>query len=196
MCNGKHQTPIVVLRRLRTGSRGGPHCIGVSLRDQSTVAKKLKVKPNFNKWNIYLLLSSVIMNCFSFFLLHQKFKNCLKKLDNIDITLEKLGIITNYQQLRRQVIWIVLVWLVIAILLNNVQIISIKKMFDCNNMTAICLSYILNYCAHINLLADLTMKSIIGSVYTVLYKYYTNIIQILFYQNYKLISFLIKLKLN
>ncbi|XP_067207670.1 uncharacterized protein [Linepithema humile] len=95
---------------------------------------------------------------------NKKFKNCLKKLAIVDTTLENLGIITNYRPLRKQIIWTVLGWFVIAISANNMHIIFIKKVMDFNAMTAIYVSYVMNHCFHINLLEDLTIMSIIGYV--------------------------------
>jgi len=84
----------------------------------------------------------------------------------VDTTLEKLGIITNYQRLRKQILWIIIGWFVLAILLNYIQIIGTKKIFDCDTyMEAIYISYIWNHCSHINLLTDLTMTSIIRLVF-------------------------------
>jgi len=94
----------------------------------------------------------------------QKFKNCLRKLAIVDITLEKLGTTINYQQLHMKVVRIVLVWFAIAMLINYVQILYLKYHFKYNTTTAIYYTFMINYCNHINLIGDLTMTSILGLV--------------------------------
>ncbi|XP_067208063.1 uncharacterized protein [Linepithema humile] len=78
--------------------------------------------------------------------------------------MEKLGIITNYKQLHKRVIWIILKWFAIAISLTSVQITFLKKKFEYDIITAIYITLVLNHCCHITLIGDLTMMNIIGYV--------------------------------
>lgn len=94
----------------------------------------------------------------------QKFRNCLKKLAIVDITLEKLGTTINYQQLHMRVVRLVLGWFALVILINYMHIVYLKYHFKYNTAKAIYLTFVINYCNHINLIGDLTMTSILGLV--------------------------------
>lgn len=67
----------------------------------------------------------------------QKFKNCLRKLTIVDNTLEKLGIMINYQQLRMRIVRLVLGWFAIVLLMNYVQFLYVEYHFKYNTITSL-----------------------------------------------------------
>lgn len=99
-----------------------------------------------------------------YYILFQKFRNCLRKLTIVDITLEKLGTTINYQQLHKRIVRLVLGWFATAILINYINIIFLEHYFKYNLATAIYFTSMANHCSHINLIGDLTMISILGLV--------------------------------
>lgn len=95
-------------------------------------------------------------------LLRKKFRNCLKKLAIVDDTLENIGIMTNYQELSKKIIRIVLGWFMIALLLNYSDYTRWRDYYDI--LTSILLTFMMNFCSHINIINDLIFISIVGLV--------------------------------
>ncbi|XP_011868555.1 PREDICTED: uncharacterized protein LOC105562371 [Vollenhovia emeryi] len=89
----------------------------------------------------------------------KKFRHCLKKLTIIDVTLEKLGTTINYQQLYTKTIWLVLGWIVTAILINCVHVLYVYYQHNLDIPRIICISMLINYCSHINVIDDLTITN-------------------------------------
>ncbi|KAL6422636.1 hypothetical protein ACFW04_010696 [Cataglyphis niger] len=112
----------------------------------------------------YLNYSTAMLSIVFGIYYDKKFKNCLKKLTVVDITLEKLEITINYQQLHKRIVRLVLGWFAIAILINYITMLFIEHSFKYNLATAIYFTFMFNHCYHINLIGDLTLISILGLV--------------------------------
>lgn len=102
----------------------------------------------------------------------------MKKLAIVDVTLERLGTKTNYQQLYMKIVWLALGWFVTSILIDYIYILFIQYQHNYDITKIICISIILNYCAHINLIDDLTVASILGLVFHIYKHYFSKIIYI------------------
>jgi len=102
----------------------------------------------------------------------QKFKHCLKKLAIVDVTLERLGTTLNYQQLYTKTVWLTLGWFAIVILINCVHVLFLQYQSNYDIATIICISIIINYCSHVNLINDLIIARTLGLVsYIYIYIY-------------------------
>jgi len=99
----------------------------------------------------------------------------LKKLDIVDNTLLELGIITNYDKLRKKSVWLVLGWFVVVTLTNSCEALYVKDEYNCSTVIAMFFIFIKNYCFHINFINDLTAASILESVPVSIYTYYYSI---------------------
>ncbi|XP_011705522.1 PREDICTED: uncharacterized protein LOC105460721 [Wasmannia auropunctata] len=95
---------------------------------------------------------------------HKKFQNCLKKLDIIDNTLLELGTVTDYDKLRKKILWHILGWFIIVILMNSVTALSVNVEHDCDILTAIIVVFIRNYSYHVNVIGYLTTTNILGYI--------------------------------
>jgi len=104
----------------------------------------------------------------------KKFRNCLKKLAIVDNTLEELEITMDYQKLSKQIIWIVLGWFAIVLLLSYSDYLRWQNMAD-NPLKSIYITFILNYCSHINIINDLIFASILGLVFYTYKNYHIEI---------------------
>lgn len=93
----------------------------------------------------------------------QKLRGCLKKLAIVEDTLEKLGIMTNYQKLYTRVLLIIFAWFTLLIFKTYTN--SLLLTDYCKPMKAFYISFIVDYCPHINLIDDLTIASILRLVY-------------------------------
>ncbi|XP_067207071.1 uncharacterized protein [Linepithema humile] len=116
------------------------------------------------EYRIYIFLNT-LMTLLSMLLAiyhDKKFRNCLKKLAIVDDTLEKIGIMTNYQELSKKITRIVLGWSVIALLLNCSDYIRWRDYYDV--LTSICLTFMMNFCSHVNIINDLIFASILGYI--------------------------------
>ncbi|XP_011868556.1 PREDICTED: uncharacterized protein LOC105562372 [Vollenhovia emeryi] len=91
----------------------------------------------------------------------KKFQNCLKKIDTIDSTLFRLGIMTDYNKLHKKTVWIIFGWLAIVILTNCSTAIFTKVEINCKVEDAMFFIFLLNYCFHVNFIGDLTTASIL-----------------------------------
>lgn len=94
----------------------------------------------------------------------QKFRYCLKKLAVVDVTLERLGTTINYQQLYMKTVWLVVGWIVTAVLINCVHVPYIQHKYNYDIPKIIYISMATNYCSHINFIDDLTIANIYGLV--------------------------------
>ncbi|KAL6422634.1 hypothetical protein ACFW04_010694 [Cataglyphis niger] len=112
----------------------------------------------------YLNYSTAMLSIVFGIYYDKKFRNCLRKLTVVDITLEKLGMTINYQQLHKRIVRLVLGWFAIAILINYINMIFLEHHFKYNLATVIYFTSMLNHCSHINLIGDLTLISILGLV--------------------------------
>ncbi|XP_011050418.1 PREDICTED: uncharacterized protein LOC105143666 [Acromyrmex echinatior] len=92
-----------------------------------------------SKQNIWILMHIHLELCsisrelnmiFGLQMMMQKFQNCLKRFDIIDNTLLKLGTITDYEKLRRKVMWYALGWIVIVILTTYCASLILKEEHD------------------------------------------------------------------
>jgi len=89
----------------------------------------------------------------------------LKRFDIIDNTLLKLGAMTDYEKLRRKVMWYALGWIVTVILIIYSTTLLLKNQYNSDIASAIYYSYLRDYCFHINLLGDLINASILELVH-------------------------------
>ncbi|XP_029160040.1 uncharacterized protein LOC114932033 [Nylanderia fulva] len=121
----------------------------------------------FSKTNNFLqylnCLATLISIVFGIYY-DKKFRDSLKKLAIVDITLEKLGTTINYQQLHTKTVRLVLGWFALTILINFMHIVYLEYHFKYNTATAIYFTFMINHCSHINLIGDLTMTSILGYI--------------------------------
>ena len=113
----------------------------------------------------------IIICLFHFLFLRQKFQNCLKRFDIIDNTLLKLGTITDYDKLRRKVMWYALGWIVIVILTTYCAGLILKEEHDGVIASTMYFSFLRDYCFHINFMGDLINASILELVYILTYTY-------------------------
>lgn len=132
------------------------------------ILRSYKLLVPFND-NIILLIQQnknyIFYTCISVsYFCVQKFRHCLKKLAIVDITLEKLGTIINYHQLYAKTVRLVVGWFVTAILINCVHVLYAQYQYNYGIPRIICISMIMNYCSHINLIDDLTITSILKLV--------------------------------
>ncbi|KAL0115700.1 hypothetical protein PUN28_010909 [Cardiocondyla obscurior] len=111
----------------------------------------------FYWYEVCTTLLSVAINIYY----NTKFQNCLRKLDIVDNTLFKLGLITNYDKPGNKTLWFVLGWFVIVILTNCCTSWFINIEFNYKFKSALIYIYLLNYCFHINFIGDLTTASIL-----------------------------------
>jgi len=93
--------------------------------------------------------------------MYQVFRNCIKNLTIVDDTLEKLGIITDYN-LHMRTIGFILGWFIIAILLICLEIAHLRSTNDITQITYV--SFIRMFCIHINVISDLTITSMLWLV--------------------------------
>ncbi|KAL6433826.1 hypothetical protein ACFW04_005808 [Cataglyphis niger] len=95
----------------------------------------------------------------------KKFENCLKKLTIVDDTLKNLGTKTDYHKLYIRIVWLILGWSVIVTLLTFLEAICFENQYNYNNTKAIYISFMLNYCSHINFINNLIFINILGLVH-------------------------------
>ncbi|XP_072754253.1 uncharacterized protein [Anoplolepis gracilipes] len=95
---------------------------------------------------------------------NKKFKNCLKKIAIVDDTLEHLGIMTDYQKLHTKIVWLTLGWSVVFILMIYLQITWLRHEYDYNIMIAFSITFVINYCSHVNFISNLIIVSILGYI--------------------------------
>jgi len=88
-----------------------------------------------------------------------------------------LGIVTDYDKLRRKVMWYALGWIVIVILTTYFSTLKLKEKNGGNIMPIIYFSFLRDYCFHINFMGDLTNASILKLVH--IFKYIYNYIYLL-----------------
>ena len=103
--------------------------------------------------------------------MRQKFQNCLKRFDIIDNTLLKLGTITEYDNLRRKVMWYASGWIVAVILTTCCGGLILKEKYDGVIASTMYFSFLRDYCIHINFMGDLINASILELVHILTYTY-------------------------
>ena len=103
----------------------------------------------------------------------------MKRFDIVDNTLLKLETMTDYDKLRRKVIWYALGWIVTVILITYCSTLKLKEENDGNIASIIYFSFLRDYCFHINLMGDLINASILELVH--LFTYVCNYMFILWH---------------
>ncbi|KAM0734579.1 hypothetical protein ACS0PU_011398 [Formica fusca] len=97
----------------------------------------------------------------------KKFKSCLNRLSIVDETLEKLGTPKNYMKLRKQIIWLIIGWIVSIIFMNIIDgLWFFIHMAEYQIVIAVCGSLILNYSYHISVIYDLKYMILLGYMKT------------------------------
>jgi len=119
------------------------------------------------KWlnSLTEIFTIIFISVFHILFSRQKFQNCLKRFDIIDNTLLKLGAMTDYEKLRRKVMWYALGWIVTVILIIYSTTLLLKNQYNSDIASAIYCSCLRDYCFHINLLGDLINASILELVH-------------------------------
>ncbi|KAL6267845.1 hypothetical protein P5V15_000917 [Pogonomyrmex californicus] len=113
----------------------------------------------------YTLEKFITFLTIAFGIYHEKkFRNCLKKLDIIDDTLYKLGIVTDYNKLYKKTVWLVLGWFIIVVLINSGTALYVKAEKNCDILVAMYLVFIRNHSYHINVIDDLITATILGYI--------------------------------
>lgn len=100
--------------------------------------------------------------------LFQKFKGCLNRLSIVNETLEKLGTPKNYMKLRKQVIWLIIEWIIITLFLIIIDVLWFSiRLPRSSTVIAICLALIINYSYHINAIYDFKYMILFGFVHNI-----------------------------
>lgn len=87
----------------------------------------------------------------------------MRKLDIVDETLKELGTTTDYQKLDTKMRRFVVGWFVIISLWNLGEIVWWQKIYDV--LTALWITFLVNYSNHTNLIGDLKFAYILGCVF-------------------------------
>lgn len=82
----------------------------------------------------------------------------------MDDTLEKLGTTMNYHKFKMKIVWLTLGWSVIIIFLTVMESYFLKKI-NMDNLPAILIPIMRNYCSYINFIGDLIIAIILGLVH-------------------------------
>ncbi|XP_029665570.1 uncharacterized protein LOC115236970 [Formica exsecta] len=97
----------------------------------------------------------------------KKFKSCLNRLSIVDETLEKLGTPKNYMKLRKQIIWLIIGWIVSIFFMDIIDSLwFFIHMAEYQIVIAVCGSLILNYSYHISVIYDLKYMILLGYMKT------------------------------
>ncbi|KAL0108826.1 hypothetical protein PUN28_014148 [Cardiocondyla obscurior] len=111
----------------------------------------------FYVYEICTTLVSIAINIYY----NTKFQNCLRKLDIVDNTLLKLGLITNYDKPCNKTVWFILGWFVMVMLTNCSTSLYMKNELNYNLKSALIYIFAMNHCFHVNFIGDLTTASIL-----------------------------------
>ncbi|EZA58583.1 hypothetical protein X777_14745 [Ooceraea biroi] len=111
--------------------------------------------------NIIAILLSIVSEAYQ----NQKFRNCLKKLAMLDDTLEMLGITTDYEFLRRRIIWIISGWWITCIVTIYGDYFWFKDQYNIDNSaTVVYIIFMLHYGFDVTFIGDLTITSLLGYI--------------------------------
>ncbi|KAL6422637.1 hypothetical protein ACFW04_010697 [Cataglyphis niger] len=94
----------------------------------------------------------------------KKFKSCLNRLSIVDETLEKLGTLKNYMKLRKQIIWLIIGWIVSIFFMNIIDGLWMFMHIRIYRIVAVCVSLIFNHSYHINVIHDLKYMMLLGYI--------------------------------
>ncbi|KAL6438841.1 hypothetical protein ACFW04_003728 [Cataglyphis niger] len=110
--------------------------------------------------NIFTALLSIIIGIYY----DKAFKNCIKSLNIVDDTLEKLGIITDYNKLRMRTLWLILGFFLISISIIGGKIRFLKTQYNSDITLLIYFPFMRRYCAYVNIIGDLIITNMLGYV--------------------------------
>lgn len=71
---------------------------------------------------------------------------------------------TDYDNLHKKSLWLVLGWFVVVISMNSLTALVVNIEHDCDILTAMIVVFVRNYSFHINAIGDLTTITILGLV--------------------------------
>ncbi|KAL6258494.1 hypothetical protein P5V15_010451 [Pogonomyrmex californicus] len=95
---------------------------------------------------------------------HKKFRECIRKLDLVDDTLEELGMSREYYTLQNLTKWAMIILIFIICMLSIFDSIICVRMY--NNIKAILIPFITTYCVHINTLLDIMFMLLLRHIGT------------------------------
>ncbi|CAL1676349.1 unnamed protein product [Lasius platythorax] len=118
----------------------------------------MSIETNIISGVLYMLLT---------FYYDKKFKDCLNRLTIVNETLEKLGTPKNYMKLRKQIIWLIIGWIVSIFFMNIISSLwFFIHMSRSQIVMAIYVSLIVNHSYHINVIYDFKYMTLLRYVGT------------------------------